>query len=316
MPRNKVQFQKGLPMDEFQRLYGTEEKCHAALVKMRWPDGFICPQCQGRKYSYSAVRLIFQCSACRKQTSVKAGTVFHRSHVPLTKWFLAIHLLSGAKNDIAALELARQLAVKWDTAWLVKQKLMEAMRQRNSIYKLAGDVQMDDAYLGGEKPGKRGRGADGKAPFVAAVATREGRPLFVHVRRVPGFTSEAIRTYAEANLDPKAHVFSDGLSCFNGVDEAGIRHTVIITGGGRPKDPQFKWVNIGISNMKGAMLGTCRSIAFHHADRYLAAFEWRYNRRFDLAQNFDRLGRAAARTGPQPYRELADVRRPAAELSG
>ena len=128
MARNPVQFQKGLSLIEFNRRYGTNEQCHAALIAMRWPDGFECPHCKGRKHSYSPARRIFQCSACRVQTSARAGTVFHKSHTPLVKWFLAIYLVTSAKNDIAALELARQLGVKWDTAWLIKQKLMEVMR--------------------------------------------------------------------------------------------------------------------------------------------------------------------------------------------
>ena len=165
--RNKVQFQKGMSFPEFCRRYGSEEQCHAALVAMRWPDGFVCPMCGGAKHSYTEARRIFQCSACRKQTSAKAGTIFHKSSTPLTKWFLAMHLITSAKNDIASLELSRQIGVNWDTAWLMKQKLMEAMRQRNSIYKLSGNVQIDDAYLGGERPAKSGkseRGAEGKLP--------------------------------------------------------------------------------------------------------------------------------------------------------
>jgi hypothetical protein len=142
--RNAVQFQPGLSMAEFNRRYGTEDQCHAALVGMRWPDGFACPRCAGAKHSYCEPKRLFQCSACRLQTSARAGTIFHKSRTPLTKWFLAMHLMTGAKNDISGLELARQLAVKWDTAWLIKQKLMEVMRQRNSIYKLCGDVQVDD----------------------------------------------------------------------------------------------------------------------------------------------------------------------------
>ena len=131
-----------------------------------------CPKCGGAKHSYTPVRRIFQCSACRKQTSARAGTIFHKSSTPLTKWFLAMHLLTSAKNDISSLELSRQIGVKWDTAWLIKQKLMEAMRQRNSIYRLDGDVQVDDAYLGGARSGgKRGRNSPGKVPFVAAVET-------------------------------------------------------------------------------------------------------------------------------------------------
>jgi hypothetical protein len=91
------------------------------------------------------------------QTAVQSGTIFRKSRTPLVKWFLAMHLMTSAKNDISALELARQLDVKWDTAWLIKQKLMEVMKQRNSIYKLAGDVQVDDAYQGGDKRARSGQ---------------------------------------------------------------------------------------------------------------------------------------------------------------
>ena len=233
MARNAVQFQKGLSFAEFNARYGTEEQCHAALIAMRWPNGFECPKCGGHKHSYATARRIFQCSACRVQTSARAGTIFHKSSTPLTKWFLAIHLITSSKNDIASLEVARQLGVKWDTAWLIKQKLMEVMRQRNTIYKLGGDVQIDDAYLGGEKPGKTGRGAGNKTPFVAAVATREGRPVYMQLRRLAGFTKEAIRDYACANIMPGSRVVSDGLGCFLGLEQAGMDHLPVVTGGGR-----------------------------------------------------------------------------------
>ena len=243
--RNQVQFQKGLGMAEFIALYGTEELCHEALVKMRWPDGFVCPKCAKRRYSFCAPKKLFQCSSCHRQTSVRAGTVFQKSRTPLTKWFLAMHLLTGSKNDISGLELARQIDVKWDTAWLIKQKLMEVMLQRNAIYKLSGDIQIDDAYQGGEKAGKRGRGAANKLPFVAAVTTRDGRPIYMQLRCLPGFTKDAIKTYARANIAPGSRVLSDGLNCFKGIVAAGVSHVIKITGGGRPKDPDFKWVNTG-----------------------------------------------------------------------
>lgn len=318
MPRNKVQFQKGLSFVEYCQRYGTEEQCHAELIAMRWPKGFVCPKCGGAKFSYTPARRIFQCSACRKQTSVRAGTIYHKSSTPLAKWFLAMHLVTSAKNDISSLELSRQIGVKWDTAWLIKQKLMEVMRQRNSIYKLGGNVQIDDAYLGGEKPakpGKSGRGAEGKIPFVIAVETRDGKPIYTQLRRVPGFTQEAIKAYAAASIERGSWVISDGLNCFLGVVEAGMKHLPIVTGGGRPAHPFFKWVNIGLGNIKSAIVGTCRSFDGQHTERYLAAFEWRYNRRFDLTENLERLGRVAAKTEPRPYRSIAAVR-PAAEMTG
>ena len=318
MARNKIQFQQGLSLAEFNRRYGTEEHCHAALVAMRWPDGFVCPKCGGKKHSYTAIRRIFQCSACRKQTSARAGTIFHKSSTPLTKWFLAMHLITSAKNDISGLELSRQIGVKWDTAWLIKQKLMEVMRQRNSIYKLGGDVQIDDAYLGGErpaKPGKSGRGAEGKLPFVIAVQTRDGKPIYAQLRRVPDFTQKALEAYAAANLKPGTWVISDGLNCFPAVKGAGMKHLPIVTGGGRPSHPFFTWVNIGLGNLKTSIVGTCRSIDSQHADRYLAAFEWRFNRRYDLAKNIERLAKVAVATAPRPHRSIAAVRI-AAEMTG
>ena len=316
MARNKVQFQKGLGMAEFTTRYGVEEQCRAALIAMRWPEGFVCPKCKGRKHSYLQPKRLYQCSACLLQTSVRSGTVFEKSRTPLTKWFLAMHLLTCSKNDISSLELSRQLDVKWDTAWLIKQKLMEVMLQRNSIYKLKGDIQIDDAYQGGEKAGKPGRGAANKLPFVAAVETHDGEPVHVHLRVVPGFTAKAIKDYASANIASGSRVLSDGLGCFNGIADAGLTHVVKITGGGRPTGPEFKWVNTSISNTKGAITGTLRSCDARHTPRYLAAFEWRYNRRFELPKNLERLARVAVTISPQPRKHIAAIRPKIAELTG
>ena len=316
MARNQVQFQRGLGMAEFNRRYGNEDQCHAALVGMRWPEGFVCPKCAGRTHSYCAPKRLFQCTACRLQTSARAGTIFHKSRTPLTKWFLAMHLMTTAKNDISGLELARQLDVKWDTAWLIKQKLMEVMRQRNSIYKLSGDIQIDDAYQGGEKPGKRGRGAANKTPFVIAVQTRKGRPIYTQLRPITGFTKVAVKDYATANIEPGSTVLSEGLGCFNGLAEAGMKHIVTITGGGRPKGTTFTWVNTGLGNVKSAIKGTLRSCDPQHTARYLAAFEWRFNRRFDLAENLDRLARVAVTTSPKPHRAIIALSPSPADQSG
>lgn len=317
MARNPVQFQKGLSLGAFLAAYGTEERCHAALVALRWPDGFVCPRCGGRKHGVVGPRRLFQCSACRYQASVKAGTVFAASKLELTKWFLAIYLMTQSKNDIAALELMRQLGVKYDTAWLVKQKLMAAMLERNRQRLLAGEVQIDDAYLGGEmkraEGGKRGRGSPNKLPFVAAVATRDGRPVAVHLRRVEGFTKEQIGCYAKAGLAPGAAVMSDGLHCFAAIAEAGFAHTVIKTGGGprRPAEPAFACVNTVLGNVKSAITGTCRALGARHSARYLAAYEYRFNRRVDLKSMIPRLAHVALRQRPSPYRTLVP-----AETSG
>lgn len=313
--RNLVQFQKGLSLAEFLARYGSEEQCHAALVALRWPDGFACPKCGGSRHAVCGPRKLFQCSSCRHQTSVRAGTVFEASKLPLTKWLLAIYLMTQSKNDIAALELMRQLGVRYDTAWLLKQKLMAAMLVRNRQLPLAGDVQIDDSYLGGEKKtaegGRRGRGSPNKIPFVAALATRDGRPSALHLRRVEGFTKEQIRRYAKTSLAPGAQLVSDGLHCFAALAEAGFAHAVIKTGGGprRPSTPAFAWVNTVLGNVKSAITGTCRALRSRHAARYLAAYEYRFNRRADLQSMIPKLARDALNQPPIPYRTLiaADV---------
>lgn len=316
MARNPVQFQQGLSLGAFLAAYGTEEQCHAALVALRWPDGFVCPRCGGRRHGVIGPRRLFQCSSCRHQASVKAGTVFAASKLELTKWFLAIYLMTQSKNDVAALELMRQLGVRYDTAWLVKQKLMAAMLERNRQHPLAGEVQIDDAYLGGElkwaEGGKRGRGSPNKLPFVAALATREGKPVAVHLRRVEGFTKEQIGRYARASLAPGTAVVSDGLHCFAAIAEAGFTHSVIKVGGGprRPAEPAFASVNTVLGNVKSAITGTCRALGARHSARYLAAYEYRFNRRANLASMIPRLAYVALRQTPTPYRTLVPAELP------
>lgn len=314
MAKNPVQFQKGLSLDAFLSEYGSEEQCRRALFKLRWPKGFVCPKFGARLHSILKPRGLCQCSSCRVQTSVRAGTIFHGSRTPLRKWFLAIYLLTQSKNDIAALELKRQLGVKYDTAWLIKQKLMAVMQKRNAEKRLEGRVQMDDAYLGGEKRvsegGKRGRGSPNKLPFVVAVSTREGKPSQIQLRCVDDFTKGSIERYARVSLAPGAEVVTDGLGGFLGVAHAGFKHTVRLTGSARrPADPEFKWVNTALGNIKSAITGTSRSLGWQHASRYLSAYEYRYNRRFDLPSMVPRLAYVALRTDPTPYRTLSPADR-------
>ncbi len=301
MARNKVQFQKGLSEAGFDALYGTEEQCHAKLVALRWPNGFECPECGG--HSHCVVkrggRRLFQCNACRKQTSVKAGTVFASSKLPLRLWFKAIYHLTQSKNGISSLELARRLGVTQTTAWIMKHKLAQVMLERNGEKLVTGVVQMDDAYAGGERPGKRGRGAAGKTPFVAAVAvTADGKPDQILLRRVAGFRKASIGRLARKALAPDAHVISDGLACFNAVTEAGCAHAKIKTGGGAKaaKKPAFKWVNTVLANMKSAIVGTYRAVRTKHVPRCLAEFEYRFNRRYRLEAMIERLAYVSLRT--------------------
>lgn len=167
MAMNRIQFQPGLSMPEFLKDYGTETQCEQALEALRWPEGFRCPRCAGAAHYVvrDGVRKVFQCAACRHQASLIAGTIFQGTKLPLTIWFLAIYLISQAKTGLSALALKRQVGVSYPTAWLIHHKLMQVMGDRESRYVLAGNVQVDDAYLGGERSGgKVGRGSENKGP--------------------------------------------------------------------------------------------------------------------------------------------------------
>src|SRR5208337_4006407 len=199
MARNKVQFQKGLSEAAFEAIYGTEEKCRSVVIASRWPNGFGCPACGGRAYCEVKSRGLFQCNACRRQTSVIAGTIFAATKLPLCTWFRAMYHLTQSKGGISSIELGRRLGVTQTTAWKIKHKLMQAMMERDATKHLTGRIEIDDAYLGGERNGgKRGRGSPGKTPIVAAVETTpEGKPIRLKLRRVKGFRRAEIATLAQ-----------------------------------------------------------------------------------------------------------------------
>ena len=177
MARNQVQFQKGLSEAGFAEIYGTEEQCHAALVKWRWPNGFECPGCNGADHCVvtRSARRLFQCNACRKQTSVKAGTIFASSKLPLRIWFKTIYLVTQSKRGISSIELGRRLGVTQTAAWMMKHKLAQVMIERNASKRLKGNVQMDDAYIGGARsePGPAAAGAAQQARRRSSLRSRQ-----------------------------------------------------------------------------------------------------------------------------------------------
>ena len=305
MAINHVQFQKGLSMAEFLDKYGTPKKCHAALVASRWPEGFRCPCCGDERHStfVRENRQYWQCHRCRHQTTATAGTIFEATKLPFTRWFLAMHLMTQAKNNVSALELKRHLGVRYKAAWLMKHKLLQVMAEREDRRVLDGRVEIDDAYLGGEKPGKPGRGSSNKIPFVVAVQTTDdGQPMLACLHRMP-FTKEALAAWANKALAASAHVVSDGLRCFKAVAGEVASHTAITVGSGRQAvtRPEFRRVNTVLSNLKTAISGTYHAFKFaKYAHRYLAEVQYRFNRRFDLSSILARLVRVAALTGPRP----------------
>ena len=288
MASQQIQFQQGMSIPEFLAVFGTEAQCVEAVKASRWPAGFHCPRCNSTAHYVvgHGARKLFQCNGCRHQTSLTSGSLMEHTKLPLTTWFLAIYLLSQAKTGLSALALKRQIGVSYPTAWLLHQKLNSAMAKQDSIQRLSGKVQLDDAYLGGERAGgKPGRGSENKVPFVAAVSlNKHGHPMYLKLNLVRGFTRDSISKWAQASLDPAARVISDGLSCFAAIVDAGCLHQPIVVGALKPRDlPQFKWVNTVLGNLKTTLAGAFYALNYRkYAQRYLSAFAYRFNRRFDL----------------------------------
>lgn len=304
MAMNRIQFQPGLSLNELLKNYGIEALCEAAFEKTRWPDGFACPECQSPNYCvvwHGRVKT-FQCNHCHRQVTLRAGTIFHSSKLLLTTWFQAIYSLTQGKNSTSALELKRLLGVCYRTAWRLKHKIMQTMCEREEATILAQRVEIDDAYLGGERSGgKVGRGSENKVPFIAAVETNdEGHPLRAIVSPVKTFRRSEVEMWAKCSLAPTAMVVSDGLVCFRGVEGAGCTHLPEIVGKDRKSTDMdcFHWINTVLGNLKTAIDGTYHGFKFKkYTHRYLAEVQYRFNRRFDLRSIVPRLLPAAVVIG-------------------
>lgn len=281
MAQNTVQYQRGLSLPEFIGEYGSQEQCEDLVCGWHWPNGFVCPRCRGSWHSEfrRQQRLYFQCSGCRHQCSLVAGTVFESSKVPLTSSLLAMHLMTHAKNNVSALELKRHLRVSYPTAWLLKQKIMQAMTLRESDRQLTGRVEIDDSYLGGEvQGGKADCGSPKKLPFVAAVQTTEsGQPALICLSQRL-FTKESIQAFAARSLAAPATLVSDGLGCFTAVRGTGILHEPHVTGGGvaRARHPAFLAVNTVLGNIKTSLVGAYHAFGFSSAHSETSALQSRF----------------------------------------
>ena len=179
---------RGVSEAQFREAYGTEEQCRAVVGKLRWPKGFVCPLCGSCEGKWLSTWPKIQCRACRHQVPLTTGTIFHTTKLPLTAWFLAVWLVATAKNGISSVELERRLGVKQTNAWALMQKIVAVMAEREGRKRLDGRVEMDDAYLGGHRSGRqgrggrqaalRGRGLDRRGPSPAQdrAAARQGLP--------------------------------------------------------------------------------------------------------------------------------------------
>ena len=137
--------QKTLSLLQFQKKFGTEKACQKQLFRLRWPEGFKCPRCGHAEAYFHRTRHLYQCKSCGYQASLTAGTVFHKTRTPLTKWFWLIWLMGRQKSGVSMLSMQRMLEIKsYKTIWIMGHKIRQAMADRDAYYKLAGLIEMDD----------------------------------------------------------------------------------------------------------------------------------------------------------------------------
>jgi transposase-like protein len=287
---------------EFQRRFATEDDCRAALEQARWPEGFVCPRCEGTKATRHGPRKLLQCSACRYQVSVTAGTILHRTHIPLQKWFWAMWLVAQDKGGVSALRLARQLELSYRAAWGLLHKLRKAMAARDANYTLTGSIEMDDAFFGGPASGKRGRGAANKTKVVVMVENREERAGFIGMKTVPRVSSAEIGA-AATKIAPGQEIRTDGHSAYRTLAALGHTHHA------QPVPPDqvrelLPWVHIAISNAKTFLLGTYHGVSHKYLQTYLDEFCYRFNRRTWEPTLTERLITACSVAKPVTLAEL------------
>ncbi len=276
------------------------------LGRLRWPDGFACPACGGRESWRTAGRL-WMCAGCGLKTSATAGTIFHRSHSPLSSWFAAVWFVTSQKSGVSALGLQRVLGFgSYETAWAWLHKLRRAM-VRPERERLAGIVEVDQSFRGGKSPGRPGP-SSGKAPVMIAAERisphRLGR-IRLRVAKAPG-TLELVDFACEV-IEPGSVIRTDGAAMFRRLATLGYAHEPVAGYSAPDRDAVMPGAHLVSSLLKRWTAGTLHQrISPQHLPCYLDEFTFRFNRRRSRARGmlFYRLLQQAAGTDPHPLTEL------------
>lgn len=272
---------------EWQHHFSDEKTCLQAIIKQRWPKGFCCPRCQHGKGWLLQTRHVFECAECHHHTSITAGTLFHNTKLPLVKWFWCIYWLSSDKGSISALRLTKLIGVSWLTAQRMLRKFRIAMGDQNSLYKLTGTIELDDAFVGGKRSGKRGRGASGKTAILVACEHNDGKPGFVAMKAVTNVNKENVKKFAKESIESGQILNTDAFCALKVLSEE--HHHVAKVTPPELVDEWLPWVHIVISNFKSYLLGTYHGVSGLYVQEYLDEFCYRLNRRFWEEQIPNRL---------------------------
>lgn len=278
---------------DFQGQFPDDRACLDFLFKQRWPNGGTCDEC-GKKDCFYPIekRRSYSCAWCGFQLYPTAGTIFHKSPTSLVSWFFAIFLMSTSRNGVAAKELERQLGVTYKTAWRMAHEIRKLMQDGPA--KLAGVVEADETYVGGQRPGKRGRGAAGKTAVVGIAERRGG----VKAKVVDAVNTANVIGHIRATVEPKATIHTDELPVYNYVAPLGYSHEQVnhglkqyVRGRCHTNTIDGFW-----SQLKRSIDGTHHHVSRKYLQNYVNEFAFRYSNRYvgETSSMFDLM---AGRTG-------------------
>lgn len=295
---------------EFQERFRTDRACERYLFSWRWPEGFRCPRCHGTQARRLRTRPLYQCSRCRRQTSVTAGTVLHGTKVPLRKWFWAIFLVSRHKKGISALQLQRDLSLgSYRSAWFMLQRVRAAFGEKRQ-WPLKGVVEIDETLVGAhEKGDPPGKDPGHKAIVVGAVGlgtepARAQRWAGVRLGHVPDYTGQSLGSFVRANVARGSKLRTDGWRAYNHlVREGYMREAEVSSALTKPEyrvQNPLPHVHLLFSNLKTWLAGTFHGVTQKYLPGYLCEFEYRVNRRHDPRSLFGWVARRMMHHPPHP----------------
>lgn len=296
-------------LTEFDRWLATEVQCRQYLVKLRWPSGFVCPSCRFSD-AWATKRNLMHCRKCGRQTSITAGTIFHRTRKPLRLWFQVMWWVAGQKNGASALGLQRLVGLgSYRTAWAWLHRLRRAM-VRPGRDRLKGKVEVDETFVGGVEEGG-GRRHVGKKALVSIAAEVRGTAIGrIRLQRVQNSSEESLVEFVKTMIEPGSVVVTDGLPSYAQLIKAGYVHRPrVIAGSGKAAHTLLPRVHRVASLLKRWLLGTHQGrVERKHLPYYLDEFTFRFNRRTSGSRGllFHHLAQQAVAIRPVPLRRLVE----------
>ena len=299
---------------QLQQWFADENACLEYLERVRWPDGFVCPKCGSDKAWKTSRRGLWMCASCGRQTSVTAGTIFHRSHTPLSTWFAAIWYVCASKNGISGATLQQVFGFgSYETAWAWLHKLRRAM-VRPDREMLSCTVELDFTMVGGRAKGRAG-GSTTKVPVMVAVEVSESRQIGrIRLARAHAATSDELLDFATDVIAPGSHIRTDGARNLRRLSDMGFTHEYhVMISAEQPAHELMPGVHLVASLLKRWIAGTLHhGVAKNQLDYYLDEYTFRFNRRKSRSRGllFYRLIQQAVATDPHPLKDLIGGNKP------